>query len=194
MAFPPICLARRNLTIEPVTNGIRTISPYSYKQTPYDFMGAMWRAQLDLRSLNARDRATFLRWLVSLDGSTGTFELLAPDYAGPFGVLSANPTIAIAALARAKTISVSLPTGSALVQDDQITIAGHLHIVTFAASVIADQQQVTIWPRLRTDIAVSDPVECLAPYGTWALAEPVNGYSLANKIDMSSVLPLIEAI
>lgn len=194
MAFPPICLARQSFTLKAVTNSHREVSPYSFKQTPYDFMGGMWTASLDLRSMSTRDRATFLRWLVSLEGAKGTFELLALDYSGPFGTLLTNPTIASTAVARAKTITMTMASGDAFVADDQITIGGHLHIVTSAAQKVGAVQSVTIWPRLRSDAMASDPVEALAPYGTWALASSENGYGVANKLTLSAQLELIEAI
>ncbi|WP_299734648.1 hypothetical protein [uncultured Roseobacter sp.] len=144
--------------------------------------------------MKSRDRATFLRWLVSLDGPVGTFEMNSLDYSGPFGTLTANPTIAVAASARAKTITLTLGSGDALVADDQITVGGHLHIVVSADLKIGNSQSVTIWPRLRADVSISDPVEALAPYGTWALANMENGYSLSRRLVQSTTLELVEAI
>lgn len=194
MAFPPVCLAHATFTLTAVTTGHREVSPYTFKQTAYDFGGGMWRASLDLFSMRARDRATFLRWLVSLRGQIGTFEMKVLDYDGPFGTMSANPTIATAANARASTITVTLASGSAVSTDDQITIDGHLHVVTNAAPKSGDTQVLTIWPSLRAPVAVDDVVEALDPYCTWALASPENGFSLSRRLNMNTTLDLIEAI
>lgn len=194
MAFPPACIANASFTLSAVTTGHREVSPYSFKQTAYDFGGGMWRATLDLYSMRARDRATFLRWLVSLEGQIGTFELMALDYDGPFGTITVNPTVSEVASARAKTIVVELASGDALVADDQITIAGHLHVVTTAATKVGDTQSITIWPPLRADVAVDDDVEALAPYGTWSLASPENSFSVSRRLNMTTTLELIEAI
>jgi hypothetical protein len=194
MAYPPDCLVPRAFTLGMRTNAHREVSPYSYKQTAYDFMGGMWTATLDLHSLTAAGRATLISWLASLEGQKGTFEMKSLDYAGPFGVLTTNPTIAVAASARAKTVSLAMVSGEACVVADQITIAGHLHLVTAVAAPVSNVQAVTIWPRLRADVAVDDPVEALAPYGTWALAASETSYGLANKLAMSLSLDLIEAI
>lgn len=194
MALPPFPLPVASLTIEVVTSGARTMSPYSFSQTAYDFMGGMWAAKLDLATLDARRRSTFLRWIASLDGPVTPFELPAVDYAGPFGVLTANPTIAAVAQARAQTVTVTLATGDELVPDDMVTIGGHLHVIKAAAAKVGDDQVITIWPRLRDPVAISDPVEALAPYGRWALVNPRNGYGFNVDQRSTVTLDLIEAI
>lgn len=194
MAFPPVCVTPAQFRLTAVSNAHREMSPYSFKQTPYDFMGGMWKASLDLYSMKARDRATFLRWLVSLEGTLKHFELLALDYDGPFGTLTVNPTIAVAADVRARTVTVTLSPGETMTADDQITIDGHLHIVTSAAAKVGDTQAITIWPRLRSAVTVGQAVEALAPFGTWVLADPENGFSLSRRFLMTTTLELIEKI
>ncbi|WP_300009672.1 hypothetical protein [uncultured Roseobacter sp.] len=194
MAFPPFTVPVGSVTQEIVTNGVRTESPYSFKQTAYDFMGARWGATIELSVMEERTLATCLRWLASLNGSFSTFEMLAFDYAGPFGTITANPTVAAAASARAQSLSVVVVSGDALVADDRITIDGHLHVVTSAEVPLSEVQDITVWPRLRADVSIGDPVEALAPYATWALARPRN--ALRSNVDFTNsvTLELVEAV
>lgn len=190
---PALRVARFQLTI--ITNAHVEISPYSFSQTGYDFMGDMWGASVDLTHLDRRESAQIMRWVASLRGPIGIFELPAFDYDGPFGVMTGNPTIAQAADARAKTITLAHVAGSGLVQDDQITIGGHLHIVITAGAVDgADQQVIEIWPRLRASVAIGQAVNATSPTGRWRLARPENGFDRAQNFARSQSLALIEAL
>jgi hypothetical protein len=177
------------------TNSHRAQSPYSFKQTPYDFMGGMWTATLDMTHMISSDAAAVLAWVAGLDGVMEAFTLPAVDYAGPFGLVTANPTFANAALVRGKTIVLQLAAGDSAAVGDYVTIAGHLHIITTAAAPdVSDQQSVGISPRLRADVVAGAVVEMLAPYGTWALAKGDEGASLSQAGVRSRSLSLNEAL
>ena len=78
---------------------------------------------------------------------------------------------------------------------DQITINGHLHMVNSVQSPDAlDEQEITIWPRLRENAAQDETIEALAPYGAGALAKPSNGHSTNFRSGRSMKLDLIEAL
>ena len=177
------------------TNSHRAASPYSFVQTPYDFMGGMWTATLDMTHMISSDASAVLAWVAGLDGVMETFTLPAVDYAGPFGLVTANPTFADAALVRGKTIVLQLAAGDSAAVGDYVTIGGHLHIITTAeAPDVSDQQSVGISPRLRADVAAGAAVEMLAPYGTWALAKGDEGASLSQTGVRSRSLSLNEAL
>ena len=195
MNFPPFTLPKKALSVSVVTNGHREVSPYSFNQTAYNFLGGHWQATLDLNDARYQDRANILAWLTTLEGPTVVFHLLAMDYRGPHGVLTQNPTFAAAASQRGKTLVVQHAPGEAFVVTDQITINGHLHMInSVQAPDVSNQQEITIWPRLREDVAPGGAIEALAPYGSWALAKPSNGHSTNFKLGRSMKLDLIEAL
>lgn len=194
MAFAPNCVRPEVFRLTAVTNVLRTASPYSFKQTAYDFMGGMWRASLDLYAMKQADRATFLAWLVSLDGPMTPFEMRALDYAGPSGTVSSDTTVHLSAPVRAKSLSMNVPLGTSLAVGDRITIDGHLHVITDAPTSISGVQTVSIWPRLRSNSAPGSIVQVSDPFGTWVLANSENTISLANGLSQAVTLDLMEAL
>ncbi|SIO36391.1 hypothetical protein SAMN05444722_1683 [Rhodovulum sp. ES.010] len=195
MAFPPAAVKIAALRREQVVSALRTRSPYSFASTAYDFMGGMWRAELELVHVERADNAAIEAWLASLGGPAGTFELREPDYDGPYGTVSANPSVAVAATARAQTLRLQMQSGEAAAAGDLLTLGGHLHVVTSAGAPDGGGvQAVTVWPRLRADAGVGAAVEMLAPYGTWALAGPANGYAVSQSRVRTRTLQIVEAI
>jgi hypothetical protein len=55
-------------------------------------------------------------------------------------------------------------------------------------------QSLTVWPRLRADIADGAAIEALAPYATWALADPNNAYKRRTDGARSQTLKLMEVL
>lgn len=194
MAFAPDCIRNAAVTLTSVTNGHREMSPYSFDQTPYDFMGGMWQATIDLTHLDGRESAEAWAWLLSLQGPVGSFELPALDYDGPFGAITADPVVALSAPVRGQSLTVTLAAGNFLVAGDQVTIDGHLHSVTGAAAKVGSDQVLTLWPRLRADVAPGVVVHALAPYGTWALADQKNTYARSQSRERSQTLAISEAL
>ena len=194
MTLPTIFPRIKGFGLEMVTNATVTQSPYSFDQTSYNFMGGMWRATLELYGSEAAHREAFLGWLAGLEGPAQTFQLPAFHYEGPFGTLTQNPVIATAAKVRAKSIVVTRPAAQELAVGDLITIGTHLHRVTKDKGNVGVDQGIEIWPRLRADVAAGDAIEALAPTGSWRLAGNVAGYKIANKIQFSMSLKLVEAL
>ena len=82
-----------------------------------------------------------------------------------------------------------------LLVGDAITLNGHLHIVTVATPVGGlGVQDVTIWPRVRSNMAAGDPVIIAAPYGTWALKSARNGWGRGISGGREQSIELIEVI
>ncbi|MBL3570657.1 hypothetical protein BV509_02415 [Rhodovulum sulfidophilum] len=195
MAHPPDPVLIAAFTLRQKTSGALVQSPYSLAQTAYDFMGEMWAADLTLTHVDMRGNARIEAWLASLRGTLGTFEMAPPDYEGPYGVMSANPTVAATADARARTLTITVPPGSAAGPGDYLTIAGHLHLVIEAAAPdLARAQTLSLWPRLRAPVAPGAAVEMLKPYGTWRRASAEVSFDCSQDRIRSRTLSLIEAL
>ncbi|RAP39411.1 hypothetical protein BYZ73_20705 [Rhodovulum viride] len=198
MAFPPEAVRIAGFTLRQISSAIRTQSPYSFAQTAYDFMGGTWAAELTLAAFDARESAAISAWLASLNGPAGRFELdmEAMDYDGPQGAITADPVVAVAASARAKTLVLQLAAATDTISvGDYLTLDGHLHIVTGAeAPTAAFRQTLTLWPRLRAPVAPGDPVAMRAPYGSWALAGPETALAVSQARLRTRTLQLVEAL
>ncbi|RAP39562.1 hypothetical protein BYZ73_19860 [Rhodovulum viride] len=191
----PAAVQAATLRLRRITSSVRVQSPYSFAQTAYDFMGGMWAAEMTLKHLDRRQNAEVEAWLASLDGVSKTFQFGAMDYDGPYGVMSANPTVSSSTADRVKEFWIVVPVGSAAVVGDYLTIGGHLHIVTSAGTVtVAQTQKIGVWPRLREAAILGQTVEMLAPYGTWAIANPETEYEVDGDHRRTRTLSLIEAL
>jgi hypothetical protein len=193
MAFPPPEVRVSDFTFGPNTTSHRSRSPYNLATASYDFMGDAWEASITLTQSSGVASNVVLAWLASLKGPAGSFELKAFDYTGP-SAITVNPTVDSTALARAEVLEVALASGEAFTLGEYLTIAGRLYLVTAAAAAIGDVQSLTVWPRLRSDIAGGAVIEALEPYATWALADPSNTYKRRSDGARSQALKLMEAL
>lgn len=194
MAYPPASLKFSSYTFGVKTTSYREASPYSLKTTSYDFMGDAWVADVSVSHVGRQASNVILAWLASLKGPAGSFRLPVFDYSGPAGV-SSNPEVAATALARSGVISLQMVGADAFEVGEYFTLDGHLHVVTAApAPLIGGVQSLTVWPRLRADVALGDPVEALAPYAVWALADQENAFSRQSSRARSQRLKLVEVI
>lgn len=201
MSFAPPELKIREYVIRQMTNVTLEESPYNFKQARYDWMGGKWGLSLTLAPPKTRkERAAVEGWLLGLNGPLTKFELPHLDYEGPYGVADADGSIAVSASEATKTITVQHVArkyaGGAfgdLGIGDMVTLSGHLHGVTNINPVNGSGLQVIdIWPRLRSDITASDPVQIIDPYGSWSLAKNENGWG-SNLKYWNMSLELIEA-
>lgn len=191
MAFAPAALKVREFTPTFRSNARREESPYSFQQQTYDFMGEAWAIEVQCAPLQGADLVAVRGWLAGLGGARDAFQLRWPGYAGPSAGLVENPTAAQAATVRARTISVALPAAGQLAVGDLMTIGQSLHIVTAAETPAAGVQGVTLWPRLRANLAQGGVLNVLDPYGTFALAAPA---ALPQNLDVAELrLQLAEA-
>lgn len=215
MAFAPASLRIREFELVMVQAARLETSPYSRAQVAYDFQGGGWEAKLSLAHLSAAQAAEVEAWLASLKGPMVPFEAYLFRKAGPFGTTVVDAEVAVAALARAETLQVQQfhaaggPsmvlnfkgngalgfTYGALAVGDRITLGGHLHVVTMAGNSIAGGlQTITVWPRLRADLAPGDSVGIVAPYGKWRLASGRSSWTRAISGERTQTIDLIEAI
>jgi hypothetical protein len=177
-----------------VTAASRARSPYTFTGTAYDFGAGTWEAQVDLVHAGRAGSASIVAFLAGLQGPAGSFVLPVPDYAGPSGPLTVNPTAWLATSARAAALSVLLETGERINVAEYLTIGGALHIVTAAANPVGDVQALTIWPRLHAAVEQGATIEALTPTVTWALSGPVQEWRRAQDGLRSQSLSLVEAL
>jgi hypothetical protein len=173
MAFAPTALKFSRWTPRARSNTRREINPYTFAQTTYDFLGEVWEIDAECAPLQGRAAAEVQAWLADLGGTRDAFQVVWPGYKGPHGTLSANPTLAAAAAARARTVVATVAAGQALVTGDLVTIGNHIHRVTDAPAPVAGAQTLKLWPRLRAAAAAGATVHAIAPWGTFALADDV---------------------
>lgn len=191
MAYPPAQVRVADFTFGPHTVAHRALNPYNRRTTAYDFGGDAWQAEITLTQSSGAASGVVLAWLASLKGPAGKFELPVFDYKGP-AQITQNPTAAAAASARAEILVVQMAAGEAFAVGEFLTIANRLYIVTQAPAVPGGAQELTIWPRLRANVASGAAIEALAPYARWALADPANPYSRTRTGARSQRLKLIE--
>lgn len=193
MAFPPAQVRVAGFTFGPETVAARSVNPYNKKSVAYDFGGDAWQGEITLTQSSGAASGVVLAWLASLKGPAGSFELPVFDYKGP-ALITANPTAAAPASARAEILQAAMAAGEAFGVGEFLTIGHHLHIVTAAPAPVAGVQTLTIWPRLRANVAAGAALEALAPYARWALADPANTYSRTSTGARSQRLKLVEVL
>jgi hypothetical protein len=193
MAFPPAAVRVADFTFGPKTNAHRSRSPYSFVTTSYDFMGDAWEAEISLTHTSGAASNQVLAWLAGLKGPSGTFELKVFDYTGPASIAT-NPTANAAASARAQVLTVAMDSGESFAVGEYLTISHRLYIVTAAPAAVANVQSLTLWPRLRADVASGAAIEALEPYARWALANSKNTYTRNTSGARAQRLVLMEAL
>ncbi|MEQ3630819.1 MAG: hypothetical protein ABNG97_05900 [Sulfitobacter sp.] len=193
MAFPPPEVRVADFTFGPNTASHRSRSPYNFATAAYDFMGDAWEAEITLAQSSGVASNRVLAWLASLKGPAGSFELKVFDYTGPSGITQ-NPTVSGAVSARAEALSVAMAPGEAFEVGEYLTIGARLHMVTAASAPVGDVQALTVWPRMRANVADGAAIEALAPYARWALANPSNTFTRRSNGARSQRLKLMEVL
>jgi hypothetical protein len=215
MAFAPAALRIRDFELTMLQVARLESSPYSRAQVAYDFMGEGWEAKLTLAHLTDLQAAEVEAWLASLKGPMVKFEAWLFRPVGPFGTIAVDPTVRVAAAARAEVVQVQQGhavgspsmvlnfagntnlgfTYASFAVGDRITIAGHLHVITAMDPVGGGgAQTITIWPRLRAPVVVDEVISAARPYGTWRLATGRNGWARPLRGVRTQTIDLIEAL
>ena len=122
-----------------------SMSPFTYKQQTQSYDGEMWEADISLPPMNRDDAETWISFLMSLKGMSGTFLLNDPSAKTVRGTAtSATITGAVGASSVAVTMTGTLKAG------DYIQLGtgsdSTLH------KVLQDQSgdgTLEIWPKLR---------------------------------------------
>ena len=122
-----------------------SMSPFTYKQQTQSYDGEMWEADISLPPMNRDDAETWISFLMSLKGMSGTFLLNDPSAKTVRGTAtSATITGAVGASSVAVTMTGTLKAGDYI----QLGTAADatLH------KVLQDQSgngTLEIWPKLR---------------------------------------------
>ena len=122
-----------------------SMSPFTYKQQTQSYDGEMWEADISLPPLNRDDAETWISFLMSLKGMSGTFLLNDPSAKTVRGTAtSAVITGAVGASSVAVTMTGTLKAGDYIQLGT--TSDATLH------KVLQDQSgdgTLEIWPKLR---------------------------------------------
>lgn len=168
------------------------VSPYSMAQEVYQWPGQGWTLAVTVPPNTDRAVQRALdAFVAALDGRFGTFSMALPDHT-PNPAILVNPTLAVAAAARAASLSVQHGAGAPFVVGDVFALAGRIHMVTIAGAKVGGVQVVEIWPRLRAAAAVAAVINATAPVGLWRLADDRQGYQL-DLVSRSNSLKIVEA-
>ena len=151
-------------------------SPFTYKQQTHSYDGQMWEADITLPPMNRDDAESWVSFLMSLKGRTGTFLLYDPSARTRRGTADA--------------INVTGSTGddSLTVNSSDGTLKAGDYIQLGSASdatlhkVLADYSgsgNLEIWPKLRKGRTTVDAV-LLNASGVFRLASNETAWSVNN--------------
>lgn len=169
-----------NLSIEPeCATGVAT-SRFTFKQQIYQYDGQRWVLSASYPQLTKVQAGPIKAFLLSLNGSVGTF--LAGDRlcASPSGIVSG--TILVNGAGQSgQTLNADGFTPSAanvLIAGDQIQIGNYLYMVLNTVSANGSGQcTLDIWPRLRSSPADNAAITYSSPKGLFRLDGPIVGWS-----------------
>jgi hypothetical protein len=124
-----------------------SMSPFTYKQQTHSYDGEMWEADISLPSMNRDDAETWISFLMSLKGMSGTFLLNDPSAKTVRGTAtSAVITGAVGASSVAVVMTGTLKAGDYIQLGSASDATLH--------KVLVDQSgdgTLEIWPKLRKD-------------------------------------------
>lgn len=124
-----------------------SMSPFTYKQQVHSYDGQMWEADITLPPMNRDDAESWVSFLMSLKGRTGTFLLYDPSARSARGTAE---SVTITGLTGESSVSVVM--SGTLKAGDYLQLGTGLDATLH--KVLVDQDgdgTLEIWPLLRKD-------------------------------------------
>lgn len=152
-------------------------SPFTANAQKYDWMAASWAGRITL-SADSRTAAEILRaWVMSLNGTSGSFLCGDPSRPNPRGVATGVPLVDGAGQVGRTLATKGWTNGVAgiLKAFDLIQLgagaSAHLHMnLTDADASGAGKTTLDLWPILREAPADGDAITVISPKGVWRRA------------------------
>jgi hypothetical protein len=186
IAFPISIPSNRgpsNIAIRARSSVGVSASPFTFSQQVYVNQGEMWQAQVDLPPMVRNDAASWISFLVKLNGAEGSFRMGPPE-TQPRGTWAGVPRLAGQHAARTKTLSVDGFTPGATGKEmDWIQFSSgsgarlHQVVQDFEANG-AGVATIEIWPGLRESLPDQQAVITDNPQGTWRLDSNVRQWNV----------------
>lgn len=142
-------------------------SPFTGQEQVYAHPGQWWEISFELPPLHGEDAGDWIGTLLYLNGKEGIFRFKPTD-ATPKNALAGSLTV-LNILTGREGVEVDGITAASLSIGDWINIGTGLYRVTLVNSVVSGAQEVWVWPALRSDVEVADPVYYADPFGYFRL-------------------------
>lgn len=131
-------------------------SPFTLKQSVHAYDGQQWEADITLPPMNRDDAESWIAFLMSLRGRTGTFLLYDPAGREPRGTVDPSvDTVTISGSSGDDTVSCSTTNGRTIKAGDYIQLGtgsdATLHKVLEDYTGTGSNVDLEIWPKLRKD-------------------------------------------
>jgi hypothetical protein len=131
-------------------------SPFTLKQSVHAYDGQQWEADITLPPMNRDDAESWIAFLMSLRGRTGTFLLYDPAGREPRGTVDPSvDTVTISGFTGDDTVSCSTTSGKTIKAGDYIQLGtgsdATLHKVLEDYTGTGSNVDLEIWPKLRKD-------------------------------------------
>lgn len=150
-------------------------SPFTYESQAQKFPGQRWVADVSLAPMKRADAEQWVAWMLSLNGSYGTFLLGDPLGTQPRGtVSSATITGSVGASSVAVTMTGTLLAGDWIQLGAGISASLHKVLVDQSGSGTLE-----IYPALRRNVT-SEAVSFTNAKGVFRLSSNESAYSISN--------------
>ena len=131
-------------------------SPFTLKQSVHAYDGQQWEADITLPPMNRDDAESWIAFLMSLRGRTGTFLLYDPSGREPRGTVDPSvDTVTLSGSTGDDTVSCSTTNGRTIKAGDYIQLGtgsdSALHKVLEDYTGTGSNVDLEIWPKLRKD-------------------------------------------
>jgi hypothetical protein len=175
-------------------------SPFTFSQQTFEHQGQMWGADINFPTMSRDEAASWVSFLVKLNGRAGTFLLGDPRGASPRGTWAGTPLLQGAHAAQVKTLTVDGFTAGATGKEmDWIQFgsgaSSRLHQVV--ADFTADGSGVAsieIWPALREALSDNTPLVFTNAMGVFRLVSNTREWSIALGQRYSLKLSCMEVL
>jgi len=190
-----------NITLRAVNQTAMSMSPFTYKQQIHNHAGQRWEAEVQLPPMKRDDAETWLAWLLSMNGRSGTFLMGDPNAANPRGALGGSPLVnGSGQTGSSVTIDGCTPSVSGwLKAGDYIqlgsTSTATLHkVLQDVDTNISGQATLDIWPSIRTAHADDSIVVTSNAVGRFRLNSGEQDWSVNSASVYGITFAAVEAI
>lgn len=179
-------------------------SPFTFKQQVIAHQGQRWEAEVTLPPMKRADAEVWVSFLVSLQGSRGTFTMGDPNAAAARGSASSTPGTPVVngASQTGQSLTVDgLPASASgyLKAGDYIQLGGGssatLHkVLEDVTSNASGQATLELWPYIRTAPADGATIVVGSTVGVFRLASNQTDWAINNAAIYGITFAAIEAV
>ena len=165
-------------------------SPFSFSSTTHHFGGQRWEFDIQIPPLSVSDAEDWIAFLISLQGSYGTFLLGDPSYSSPRGSAGGTPLVsggsqsgAVLAIDGATSSQTGWLKAGDYIQLGSGSTATLHRVLQDADSDGSGNVSLDIWPDLRSSPADNAAVTLTDPKGVFSLAANITEWNVSEAVN-----------